>query len=292
MRRKDRLVTDTNEIKDIIRRGQTCWVAIVDNAIPRMTSLNYSVNFLDGDILELYFQYNPNDEKLDIFKQSNEVCFEISYDEGMYVDTDFPRKSTLYYSSVIGNGRVVSTKEPIKSTATIPISAVSQLCVDVAKIIVSQNKTCHIAMSDNGLPYIVPLSYGSNFTNDNTLELYFHSATEGKKIDVFKKNNNVCFEINNASGTFVRGNGKVVFLEGDEKHEALAIMFRHQTGKDIVVDDAMTKGICVYKIVSTDFIAKTEQWPQANLEQNENNRDCKIISTNYTAKKNSAVKSA
>jgi len=30
---------------------------------------------------------------------------------------------------------------------------------------------------------------------ENVLELYFHSATEGRKLDVLKRNNKVCFEI-------------------------------------------------------------------------------------------------
>ena len=44
-------------------------------------------------------------------------------------------------------------------------------------------------MADNGQPYIVPLCFG--YAAD---VLYFHSAMEGKKLDILKKNNRVCFE--------------------------------------------------------------------------------------------------
>jgi hypothetical protein len=48
---------------------------------------------------------------------------------------------------------------------------------------------CRLAMVDDGRPYIVPLCFGYQ---DNTL--FFHSAKEGKKLDILKKNKNVCFE--------------------------------------------------------------------------------------------------
>ena len=55
--------------------------------------------------------------------------------------------------------------------------------------IISRSKVCKLAMCDRDIPYIVPMSFGFN---DNTL--YFHSAPQGEKIDILKKNPNVCFE--------------------------------------------------------------------------------------------------
>jgi uncharacterized protein len=49
---------------------------------------------------------------------------------------------------------------------------------------------CRIAMSDGEEPYIVPLNFGYEDPF-----LYFHSAPAGRKIDILKKNNRVCFEI-------------------------------------------------------------------------------------------------
>ncbi len=45
-------------------------------------------------------------------------------------------------------------------------------------------------MSVNDEPYVVPLNFGYR---DGVL--YFHSAGEGKKIEMLRKNNRVCFEI-------------------------------------------------------------------------------------------------
>ena len=56
--------------------------------------------------------------------------------------------------------------------------------------IIRKAKVCRLALSENGWPYIVPLCFGYQ---DNML--FFHTGPEGKKIDMLRKNNNVCFEI-------------------------------------------------------------------------------------------------
>ena len=55
--------------------------------------------------------------------------------------------------------------------------------------IILASLVCRLALSDGNQPYIVPLCFGYQ---DKTL--YFHSALEGKKIDIIKHNQNVCFE--------------------------------------------------------------------------------------------------
>ena len=50
--------------------------------------------------------------------------------------------------------------------------------------IINASLVCRLALSDGNQPYIVPLCFGYQ---DRTL--YFHSALEGKKIDILKKIN-------------------------------------------------------------------------------------------------------
>lgn len=52
---------------------------------------------------------------------------------------------------------------------------------------------CRVSFMDGNYPYIIPLNYG--YVWEEKLNLYFHSAKEGKKIELIKKNNNVAFEI-------------------------------------------------------------------------------------------------
>jgi hypothetical protein len=61
------------------------------------------------------------------------------------------------------------------------------------KEIVQKADVCRIAFSADVVPYIVTLNFG--FKWEEHLVLYFHGAKEGKKIDMLKKNNLVCFEM-------------------------------------------------------------------------------------------------
>jgi nitroimidazol reductase NimA-like FMN-containing flavoprotein (pyridoxamine 5'-phosphate oxidase superfamily) len=149
---------------------------------------------------------------------------------------------------------------------------------DVSEIqkILLQCKICHVAMVDDGAPYVVPLSYGFQMLDGNRLELYFHSALEGKKIEILKKNNQVCFEIADEgelvhadnpcnSGYYfasIIGYGNVFFIDDpDKKCEALSIMYKHQSGKDVIFTTAQSENLCVYKIISSDFTGKRKPKP-------------------------------
>jgi len=56
--------------------------------------------------------------------------------------------------------------------------------------IIGAASVCRLAMSEDNRPYIVPLCFGYKDSN-----LYFHSAGEGKKLEVLRVNNCVCFEM-------------------------------------------------------------------------------------------------
>ena len=56
--------------------------------------------------------------------------------------------------------------------------------------IIKRATVCRIGLSENNLPYIVPMNYG--YVNNR---LYLHSSTQGKKIDIIRHNNRVCFEM-------------------------------------------------------------------------------------------------
>lgn len=55
--------------------------------------------------------------------------------------------------------------------------------------IIRNSLVCRLGLADAGTPYIVPLCFGYK---DN--RLYFHSAKAGRKIEILKRNNAVCFE--------------------------------------------------------------------------------------------------
>lgn len=63
---------------------------------------------------------------------------------------------------------------------------------DMAAIeaIIRQAQICRLGLADDdGTPYIVPVNFGYH-----DRMVYVHSAVEGRKIDILKRNNNVCVE--------------------------------------------------------------------------------------------------
>jgi len=140
-------------------------------------------------------------------------------------------------------------------------------------------KTCHLAMVDNGQPYLVPISYGYTLEN-GVLTLVFHSAKEGRKISVLNENSSVCFEMSTEGEPIfdeetpcdygyyfssVIGFGKAQFVEDFEgKSVALKLITKHQANVDVEFTQAQTDTVCVMKVVTTDFTGKLKQGRQGH----------------------------
>jgi nitroimidazol reductase NimA-like FMN-containing flavoprotein (pyridoxamine 5'-phosphate oxidase superfamily) len=144
--------------------------------------------------------------------------------------------------------------------------------IDEKLKIIAENKICRLGLSENNYPYIVPLNYGFSY-NDGTLTLYFHGATEGKKMDIIKRNNNVCFEIDCDTGLIegeapcnygyefksIIGFRKIIILEAKKKKIiGLHYLMKQQTGKDIKYSytEEELNGVCVYKMEVEEFTGK------------------------------------
>ncbi len=56
--------------------------------------------------------------------------------------------------------------------------------------IIAKADVCRLGLCKDGLPYIVPLSFGYDGSH-----IYFHTAAEGMKTDYMTANNQVCFEL-------------------------------------------------------------------------------------------------
>ena len=124
--------------------------------------------------------------------------------------------------------------------------------------IINASLVCRLALSDQDQPYIVPLSFGYQ---DRTL--YFHSALEGKKIDILRKNNRICFEFDVNTEIIeaekackwgmkyqsVIGFGKAVLVENiQEKQKALNIIMNHYSDRNFQFPDKAIEKIAVIKI--------------------------------------------
>ncbi len=106
--------------------------------------------------------------------------------------------------------------------------------IEEIESIIRKALVCRLGLSDDNNPYIIPVNFG--YENGS---LYIHSAQTGKKLEILKKNNNVCFEFDidhefvmgappcKSTMKFksVVGNGKAMFIENLElKKYALKII--------------------------------------------------------------------
>jgi len=113
--------------------------------------------------------------------------------------------------------------------------------IRLIETVLEEANTCRIAMCDGDMPYVIPMNFGFK---DGCI--YLHSAKEGRKIELLKKNPKICFEVEaytamkkpgeNVCKTGVRyftviGTGEAELLsEDNEKKEALDIIVKKYTG--------------------------------------------------------------
>ena len=143
---------------------------------------------------------------------------------------------------------------------------------EAIRAILDKAKVLHLAMIDNGRPYEVPLHYGYTL-DDDRLTLYLHSAKEGRKLDVLRKNDRVAFvletDVSLISGgelackygsayASVMGEGKAVFLtDPAEKAAGLRILMCAQTGRDFIITEVMTESVTVLRVDVETYTAKS-----------------------------------
>jgi len=105
--------------------------------------------------------------------------------------------------------------------------------------ILNDAAVCRLAMIDGDTPYMVPLCFGYDGER-----LYFHCANRGRKLDMLRKNNRVCFEVDTGVSILpgqspckwsmayasVIGFGTARFVEdAAQKRRALSIILDHYT---------------------------------------------------------------
>jgi len=128
----------------------------------------------------------------------------------------------------------------------------------VIESIVLRSSVCRLALSEDNRPYIVPLCFGYK---DNTL--YFHSAREGKKLDILRKNTNVCFEFDidhkiveaekackwgmEYQSVIGYGNASVI-NDPESKRRAFNIIMQHYSGSSFTYAEAALKNTVIIKV--------------------------------------------
>jgi nitroimidazol reductase NimA-like FMN-containing flavoprotein (pyridoxamine 5'-phosphate oxidase superfamily) len=133
--------------------------------------------------------------------------------------------------------------------------------------IIRDSLVCRVALARDNAPYVVPMSFGYDGA-----ALYLHTAPDGKKIEYFQANPQVCFEFERnvelqrdrqsaCKWTFrfqsVIGYGTISELvEPARKEHALDQIMRQYAGKTLPFDSASVAGVRVWKIAIASMTGK------------------------------------
>ncbi len=126
---------------------------------------------------------------------------------------------------------------------------------------------CRVALAKDNLPYLVPLCFGYD-----GVALYVHTAAEGKKIEHFEANQQVCFEFErnvelrrdphwackwSMSYESVIGYGTISeLLEPLAKERALNEIMRQYSGKNWPFDAVAVAAVRIWKVEITSMTGK------------------------------------
>ena len=121
-------------------------------------------------------------------------------------------------------------------------------------------------MTDGDQPYVVPLSFGFG-----DRALYFHSTSQGRKVEILKRNPRVCFEFDidlsiKKSGSPCRwgmnyrsviGRGTARFLEDPaEKRYGLGAILAHYSSEPFEIPDSEIDRVVVIKVAIEEMTGK------------------------------------
>ena len=129
---------------------------------------------------------------------------------------------------------------------------------------------CRLAFNNGEYPYIIPLNFGLE-TDDKKIILYFHSALEGTKVEIIKREMKATFEMDGKhelqyyeekgyctmSYESVIGRGKIRILAENEKMEALKkLMVQYHKDKEAYFNPAAIPRTLVYSLEVEEITAK------------------------------------
>jgi hypothetical protein len=108
MRRKDRQLTESSEIEQIIARADVCRIALADNNIPYIVTMNFG--YPGGKNGCFYFHCAMEGRKLEMIRKNNYVCFELDTDHELF-EGEMGCDWGMKFSSVVGYGRISIVEE-------------------------------------------------------------------------------------------------------------------------------------------------------------------------------------
>ena len=142
--------------------------------------------------------------------------------------------------------------------------------------ILDSAKVLRLGLAVDNVPYIYPMNYGYRM-EEGRLTLYLHSAAKGRKLELLRKNPNVCFELDcdyvpfegrvacqyGLSYSAVSGRGRAVLVEDvEEKMEAMRSLMKTQTGRDFSFNERLVSIVSVIRVDVSEYTAKHRPIPE------------------------------
>jgi uncharacterized protein len=112
MRRNERRITDLREIESVISHADVCRIALADNNIPYIVTMNFG--YKGGLVPTIFFHCADEGRKLEMIRKNNYVCFEMDTDHQLINGIEACDWG-MKYSSVVGYGNItIITDEALK----------------------------------------------------------------------------------------------------------------------------------------------------------------------------------
>jgi nitroimidazol reductase NimA-like FMN-containing flavoprotein (pyridoxamine 5'-phosphate oxidase superfamily) len=134
--------------------------------------------------------------------------------------------------------------------------------------VIRKSLVCRIGLSEGDTPYVVPVCFGYQ---DRTI--YAHGSLKGKKVDMLRKNPNVCFEFDinakiveaehacdwSINYQSVIGFGKASLVtDPDEKRKVLEVIMRQYSDKAFHFPENKLAATGIIRIEITSMTGKQD----------------------------------
>ncbi|MGB4660376.1 MAG: pyridoxamine 5'-phosphate oxidase family protein [Mobilitalea sp.] len=119
MRRKDREISDINDILEIMKKCDVCRLAFHAGKYHYIIPMNFGVTYREG-IAKLYFHGAKAGTKLELMKKNANVAFEMDCSHNLILG-EIACESTMEYESVCGNGimRIMGEDEKVAALSAL-----------------------------------------------------------------------------------------------------------------------------------------------------------------------------
>lgn len=130
MRRKDREITDLNEIREILGRARVLHLGLNAEEEPYVVPMHYGFTLEDGR-LTLYAHCAPEGRKLDLIRRDGRVFVEIDTDEAL-LPGEKPCAWGAAYACVMARGRAFVVEDAEEKAAALALLMKTQTGQDFA----------------------------------------------------------------------------------------------------------------------------------------------------------------